>query len=83
MATCFNSGKVICDFLPTAFGDRSPQYRTSTGTCPVRFEGDEGWVETGDNGEIALSPNLVKSQRQEFAGTGLSSAGHGRISSIV
>ena len=73
-----NGVMLICDFLPTAFGDRSPQYRTSTGTCPVRFEGDAGWVETGDNGEIALSPNLAKSQRQEFAGTGLSSAGHGR-----
>ena len=22
------------------------------GTCPVRFEGDEGWVETGDSGQI-------------------------------
>jgi len=73
-----NGVKLVCDFLPTAFGDRSPQYRTSTGTCPVRFEGDEGWVETGDNGEIALSPNLAKTLRREFAGTGLSSAGHGR-----
>jgi hypothetical protein len=73
-----NGVKLICDFLPTAFGDRSPQYRTSTGTCPVRFEGDEGWVETGDNGEIALSPSLMKTLRREFAGTGLSSAGHGR-----
>jgi hypothetical protein len=73
-----NGVELICDFLPTAFGDRSPQYRTSTGTCPVRFEGEEGWVETGDNGEIALSPNLMKTLRREFAGTGLSSAGHGR-----
>ncbi len=73
-----NGVKLICDFLPTAFGDRSPQYRTSTGTCPVRFEGDDGWVETGDNGEIALSPNLEKTLRRDFAGTGLSSAGHGR-----
>jgi hypothetical protein len=78
IGTYANGVRLICDFLPTAFGDRSPQYRTSTGTCPVRFEGDEGWVETGDNGEIALSPNLVKSLRREFAGTGLISAGHGR-----
>jgi predicted dehydrogenase len=41
-----NGVKIVCDFLPTPFGDRSPQYHTSTGTCPVRFEGDEGWVET-------------------------------------
>jgi len=73
-----NGVRLICDFLPTAFGDRSPQYRTSTGTCPVRYEGDEGWVETGDNMEIALSPNLAKTLGRNFAGTGLSSAGHGR-----
>ncbi len=28
------------------------------GTCRVRFEGDEGWVETGDSGLMELSPNL-------------------------
>lgn len=73
-----NGVKLICDFLPTPFGDRAPQYRTSTGTCPVRFEGDEGWVETGDNMEIVLSPNLERTLNRKFAGTGLSSAGHGR-----
>jgi predicted dehydrogenase len=73
-----NGVKLVCDFLPTAFGNRAPQYRTSTGTCPVRYEGDEGWVETGDNGEIALSDNLAKNRQKQFAGTGLSSAGHGR-----
>ena len=25
------------------------------GSCPVRFEGDKGWVEAGDNGGIAFS----------------------------
>jgi hypothetical protein len=25
------------------------------GTCPVRFEGDEGWVEAGDSGKIVAS----------------------------
>ena len=25
------------------------------GTCPVRFEGSEGWIETGDSGRIAVS----------------------------
>jgi predicted dehydrogenase len=73
-----NGVTMICDFLPTAFGNRAPQYRTSTGTCPVRYEGDEGWVETGDDGEIALSDNLVKTRNRVFTGTGLSSAGHGR-----
>jgi len=26
------------------------------GTCPVRFEGDEGWIETGDSGRIVVEP---------------------------
>jgi predicted dehydrogenase len=29
------------------------------GTCCVRFEGDEGWVEAGDYAKINLSPNLA------------------------
>ena len=28
------------------------------GTCSVRFEGDNGWVETGDSGKIEVSENL-------------------------
>jgi len=73
-----NGVKLICDFLPDPFGNRSPQYRTSTGTCPVRFIGDEGWVETGDNGEIVLSENLVKARQRRFKKPGTSAAGHGR-----
>ena len=73
-----NGVKLVCDFLPDPFGDRSPQYKTSTGTCPVRFIGDEGWVETGDNGEIVLSDSLVKTQQRRFKKPGTSAAGHGR-----
>ncbi|MCB1124973.1 MAG: Gfo/Idh/MocA family oxidoreductase [Verrucomicrobiae bacterium] len=73
-----NGVQLVCDFLPTAFGNRDPQYHTSTGTCPVRFEGDEGWVETGDNGQLVFSENLAKRLTNQFAVTGLSSAGHGR-----
>jgi len=29
------------------------------GSCPVRFEGDEGWVETGDSGEIDAHPKSL------------------------
>jgi predicted dehydrogenase len=30
------------------------------GSCPVRFEGDSGWVEAGDSGKIVLSsPELI------------------------
>jgi predicted dehydrogenase len=57
-----NGVQLILDFLPTPFGDRSPQYRTSLGTCPVRFEGDEGWVETGDSGLIEVHPASLRSE---------------------
>ena len=41
------------------------------GTCPVRFEGDMGWVEVGDHGKIATSnPALLAAgQPAEMAGT--------------
>jgi predicted dehydrogenase len=30
------------------------------GSCPVRFEGDDGWVEAGDSGQLVLSsPELL------------------------
>ena len=29
------------------------------GSCPVRFEGDTGWVETGDDGEIVASTDAL------------------------
>jgi hypothetical protein len=29
-----------------------------SGTCRVRFEGTEGWIETGDSGKIEMSDNL-------------------------
>ncbi|HOF41049.1 MAG TPA: Gfo/Idh/MocA family oxidoreductase [Candidatus Hydrogenedentes bacterium] len=34
------------------------------GSCPVRFEGDEGWVETGDSGEIEVHPASLLAERQ-------------------
>jgi predicted dehydrogenase len=73
-----NGVKLVCDFLPTPFGNRDPHYTTSTGTCPVRYEGEEGSVETGDNGEIVLSESLRKSQQRQFAKPGTSAKGHGR-----
>lgn len=34
------------------------------GSCPVRFEGDTGWVEAGDSGKLALSsPALLAGRR--------------------
>lgn len=34
------------------------------GSCPVRFEGDEGWVETGDSGKLELSSPALLAGRQ-------------------
>ncbi|MCE3015108.1 MAG: Gfo/Idh/MocA family protein [Pirellula sp.] len=42
------------DFLDTPFAQR-PGWIQSNGTCPVRFVGEKGWIETGDSGEIHLS----------------------------
>lgn len=32
------------------------------GTCPVRYEGDEGWVETGDSGRIEVSSTALRAE---------------------
>jgi predicted dehydrogenase len=34
------------------------------GSCPVRFEGDEGWIETGDSGKFVLSSPALLAGRQ-------------------
>jgi hypothetical protein len=57
-----NGVKVILDFLPQPFGNRDPHYITRLGTCPVRFEGDEGSVETGDSGEVVVKPESLADQ---------------------
>jgi hypothetical protein len=39
------------------------------GSCPVRFEGDDGWVETGDSGKFVLSsPALLAGRTVEEIG---------------
>ncbi len=39
------------------------------GSCPVRFEGDTGWVETGDNGDmVASSPALLAARGAKVGG---------------
>jgi predicted dehydrogenase len=57
-----NGVKMVIDFLGQPFGDRSPHYITRLGTCPVRFVGDEGWVETGDEGEIVAKPDSLQKE---------------------
>ncbi|HOZ49827.1 MAG TPA: Gfo/Idh/MocA family oxidoreductase [Candidatus Hydrogenedentes bacterium] len=34
------------------------------GSCPVRFEGEEGWVETGDSGELEAYPKSLLGERK-------------------
>jgi len=74
-----NGVKLVLDFLRTPFGDRAPHYRTALGTCPVRFEGDEGWIETGDAGAIEARPEALKAEMHSFArAVGTDAAGHTR-----
>jgi predicted dehydrogenase len=82
-ASCLNAHyangvRLVMDFLPTPFGDRAPQYRTSLGTCPVRFEGDEGWVETGDSGGIEVSPASLRGELTTTSLDGGGAAAHAR-----
>ena len=62
VCTYANGVKLVIDFLPDPFGNRDPHYITRLGTCPVRFIGDEGWVETGDEGEIVVSSESLKKE---------------------
>lgn len=57
-----NGVKLVIDFLKEPFGNRAPHYITRLGTCPVRFVGDNGWVETGDSGEVVVSPDALKAE---------------------
>jgi len=56
-----NGVKLVLDFLDTPFGQR-PGWIQSLGTCPVRFVGDDGWVETGDSGGIEVFPASLKDE---------------------
>ncbi|MCK6500961.1 MAG: hypothetical protein L6Q38_15900, partial [Nitrospira sp.] len=39
------------------------------GSCPVRYEGDAGWVETADNGDVVVEPTeLFDRSRPKIAG---------------
>jgi predicted dehydrogenase len=57
-----NGVSLFLDFLKTPFGDRSPNWNTKLGTCPVKFIGDQGWVETGDAGGTDLSTETLRGE---------------------
>ncbi len=48
------------------------------GTCSVRFEGDEGWVEAGDSGRIEVHPESLRSERPIVSEEGTSPRRHAR-----
>ena len=48
------------------------------GSCPVRFEGDEGWIETGDTGRIAVSLDSLRAELPAPTITGTSTQTHVR-----
>ena len=57
-----NGVTLLLDFLREPFGNRAPHYISRLGTCPVRFVGEEGWVETGDEGEIVVEPEKLQKE---------------------
>jgi predicted dehydrogenase len=46
------------------------------GTCPVRFEGDDGWIETGDTGRILVHPASLMGERKRYLRVGTDPIGH-------
>jgi predicted dehydrogenase len=75
-----NGVKLVLDFLKTPFGKR-PGWVQSLGTCPVRFVGDEGWVEVGDSGGIEVHPESLRAEVKEVTGkreSGLDVGAHAR-----
>jgi predicted dehydrogenase len=59
-----NGVKLVLDFLDTPFGQR-PGWVQSLGTCPVRFVGDGGSVETGDAGGMVVKPASLEGEVKE------------------
>jgi predicted dehydrogenase len=65
-----NGVALVLDFLKTPFAER-PGWVQHLGTCPVRFVGDEGWVEVGDSGEIEVSSASLKEDLKQREARGM------------
>ena len=46
------------------------------GTCSVRYEGEDGWVETGDTGRLELSSGQLRGEQKQFSEEGTSAVSH-------
>lgn len=46
------------------------------GTCSVRYEGEEGWIETGDTGKFAIYPESLRTQQTVFSQEGTDPSTH-------
>ncbi len=62
ICTYENGVKLVFDFIADPFGDRGPKWISRLGTCPVRFVGSQGSIETGDSGESVTSSDELRSQ---------------------
>lgn len=74
-----NGVKLEIHFLETPFEQR-PGWIQELGTCPVRFEGDAGWVEVGDSGGLEVFPESLKKELPSLpgGGSGLDVEAHSR-----
>ncbi len=74
-----NGIKLIMHFLDTPF-DQRPGWIQHLSTCPVRFVGDEGWVEVGDSGGIEVSSDALRKEVSDMPEvmSGLSVITHSR-----
>ena len=46
------------------------------GTCGVRYEGEDGWVETADSGRLEFSSGKLRAEQQQFKEAGTSPVSH-------
>lgn len=46
------------------------------GTCSVRYEGTDGWVETGDTGRLEFSSSQLRSEPRKYTEAGTSATSH-------
>ncbi len=61
-----NGVTAVLDYVKDPFGDRGPGWNTKLGLCPVRFEGEAGSVEVGDDG-IEVKPAGLRDDLPERA----------------